>query len=212
MRMKALLGMWLTFGLLAFQNVAAQSEGERSASLTPVPSPAALVPIGAIIDWWRPAGTNFQVPDGFQICDGSLINDAASPYNGHNTPDLRQRFIFGATSYEWIGSVGGFASVSASVAFSPSGDHSHNLPSSTGGVYSGGNSLCGTSYTTCDDGGGWSSSYHLRVDGGSSTQEGQHRHSLGGSVSGGEHTHIATVPSITTVPPFTYALKIMRIK
>lgn len=212
MNKKVLLGMWLLLGLLVSRNLAAQAESEKNANLTPTPSPASLVPIGAIIDWWRPAGTNFQIPDGFQICDGSLINDAASPYNGHNTPDLRQRFMFGATTYDWIGQNGGFASVSADVAFAMSGGHSHNLPASTGGVYSGGSSLCGTSYTTCDDNGGWSTSYHIRVDEGSSTQEGQHRHSLGGTVSGGEHTHIATVPSITTVPPFTYALKIMRIK
>jgi hypothetical protein len=67
---------------------------------------AALVPIGAVIDWWRPNDT-FPVPDGFQICTGGVVNDAQSPFNGETLPDLRNRFIRGAASFAGIGDTGG---------------------------------------------------------------------------------------------------------
>jgi hypothetical protein len=45
------------------------------------------------------------LPDEFVECDGSVINDAESPFNGQNTPDLNstQRFLRGATTSGGIG-------------------------------------------------------------------------------------------------------------
>lgn len=52
------------------------------------------VPLGTIIDWWRP-DAGWSIPDGFQLCDGSAITDALSPFLGSHTPDLvgQQRFV-----------------------------------------------------------------------------------------------------------------------
>ena len=51
-------------------------------------------PVGGIIMW---RGTT--VPDdSWVICDGALISDAASPFNGQNSPNLSGRFIVGIGS------------------------------------------------------------------------------------------------------------------
>jgi hypothetical protein len=64
------------------------------------------IPIGSVIDWWRPDAT-WPVPSGFAICDGSNVNDAASPLNGKTLPNLANRFIMGVTNVNNIGMVGG---------------------------------------------------------------------------------------------------------
>ena len=76
-------------------------------NLRPLTRPgSASIPIGAVIDWWRPNST-FAVPDGYMICDGSVVNDAQSPFNGEKLPELRGRFIRGAGSESVIGKTGG---------------------------------------------------------------------------------------------------------
>lgn len=67
---------------------------------------SATVPIGTVIDWWRP-DDSFAVPDGYQICDGSVVNDAESPFNGHTLPDLRTKFVRSANTIDQIGVTGG---------------------------------------------------------------------------------------------------------
>jgi len=74
------------------------------------------VPIGTVLDWWRPDATG-SVPDGYQICDGSVVNDASSPLNGKTLPDLRGRFVLGVASPADMGTSGG----------AQSHDHSVNL-------------------------------------------------------------------------------------
>jgi hypothetical protein len=37
-------------------------------------------------------------PPGFALCDGSIVTDAASPFNGMATPNLISRFILGTSS------------------------------------------------------------------------------------------------------------------
>ena len=64
------------------------------------------VPIGAVIDWWRPDAT-FPVPSGFAICDGHTVSDAGSPLNGKTLPNLSSRFIMGVTNVLNIGASGG---------------------------------------------------------------------------------------------------------
>jgi len=58
-----------------------------------------LVPIGAVIDWYRPS-TAVQVPLGFKICDGTAVPSGQHDFVGHpggfNLPDLRNVFILGA--------------------------------------------------------------------------------------------------------------------
>jgi len=51
-------------------------------------------PIGSIKEW-LPATTGLAgatVPQGWLVCDGSVVVDAASPYNGIALPDARAKF------------------------------------------------------------------------------------------------------------------------
>jgi hypothetical protein len=73
------------------------------------------VPIGAVLDWYRPDTTTL-VPAGFQICDGSVIADVRSPWNGKNVPNLSQKFVRGEVQYTNIGTTGG------------SDSHTHTTP------------------------------------------------------------------------------------
>lgn len=199
---------------------------------------SAGVPIGTVIDWWRP-NANFPIPDGYAIADGTVVVDQASPFVGQALPDLRGRFARGATNLANIGEAGGAdmhghsgASAAAAGAFTPSGtiaqagahdhngqtgaagghtpsgtvdsagahshtgttnsggNHSHPLPSNTGSVSSLSSDPGRHAYFARDDNQGWSTGVHLAVDGGSSVNEGQHRHSLGGNTnSAGGHSH-----------------------
>jgi len=63
------------------------------------------VPLGTIIDWWRPS-PEVALPEGYQICDGGTVDDVASPWFGYPLPDLIGRVALGATEEE-IGMVGG---------------------------------------------------------------------------------------------------------
>jgi len=64
------------------------------------------VPIGTVIDWWRP-DANVDVPDGYAICDGSVIVEPRSPLDGETTPDLRGKFVRGVSDPTEIGTAGG---------------------------------------------------------------------------------------------------------
>ena len=66
------------------------------------------VPIGAVIDWWRPSAA-YPIPNGFVVADGSVLSDAKSPLNGMTLPDLRGRFVKGAQAVANIGQTGGAA-------------------------------------------------------------------------------------------------------
>lgn len=82
--------------------------------------PATVVPVGAVIDWWRPNDT-FPLPEGFQMCDGSLVTDPMSPLLGMRLPDLRNRFVRGVDNIGFIGDEGG----------AESHDHIVDLPAHT---------------------------------------------------------------------------------
>jgi hypothetical protein len=73
------------------------------------------MPIGAIVMW-----TDSTIPDGWALCDGTSYTDK---YGGSkSTPDLRDRFIMGATDN--IGVKGG---VNQTVGFDGTGVHTHPL-------------------------------------------------------------------------------------
>lgn len=76
-----------------------------------------FVPAGAIIMW---SGTTANIPTGWALCNGQ---------NG--TPDLRDRFVMGATADSDIGEIGGENQVTLTVEQMPS--HAH-----TGGTNSAG--------------------------------------------------------------------------
>jgi len=95
------------------------------------------LPVGAVIDWWRPSDSTEPVPDGFAVCDGSVVSDTASPFNGKAVPDLTDTFVRGVTDVNNIGDTGGALTHShttdlnhdhatGSFLSSLNGSHSHN--------------------------------------------------------------------------------------
>lgn len=56
-----------------------------------------IVPIGAILPWAKSLTGVPNLPDNFSECDGSVINDGASPMDGQTIPDLNRdhRFMRG---------------------------------------------------------------------------------------------------------------------
>jgi hypothetical protein len=52
------------------------------------------VPVGTVIAWYPVPKA--PLPPGFVYCDGELISDSESPYNGMQAPNLTNRFILGA--------------------------------------------------------------------------------------------------------------------
>lgn len=62
-----------------------------------------MVPIGSVIDWWRPVPPSgspaMTVPSGFEICDGRTIVSGQHDFGfaaNATLPDLRNKFILGA--------------------------------------------------------------------------------------------------------------------
>jgi hypothetical protein len=88
------------------------------------PEPGVMeLPLGAVVDWYR-FDVNVPVPEGYALCDGSLITDGASPFVGLPTVDLRDRFVRGASSLGGIGAAGGADSVN--LAHTHGMSHTHN--------------------------------------------------------------------------------------
>lgn len=57
-------------------------------------------PIGTIMAWLADfAGTPATLPDGWVLCDGSVLSDSDSPLNGQTIPDINgnQQFIRGVS-------------------------------------------------------------------------------------------------------------------
>ena len=79
-------------------------DGVHAADLASTP-----LPVGAVIDWWRP-NASWPVPAGFAICDGGVVSDPASPLNGATLPNLNGSFVRGVTDPAQIGSSGGGSS------------------------------------------------------------------------------------------------------
>jgi len=81
---------------------------------------SAQLPIGTVIMWY---GSLVSVPTGYQLCDGT---------NG--TPDLRDRFVYGAGGVQNLGNTGGTNSVSTTT--DNAGGHFHYANTTTTGVHS----------------------------------------------------------------------------
>lgn len=182
-----------------------------------------LVPVGTIVDWFRPAATT-PTPDGWKICDGSTVSDALSPFNGKNVPDLRNRFVLGidasnATVMASYGAdqgappSGGQSAVGLSLAhshtvpahshtISPDGQHAHT--GSTGGQINdppfGGPSGFGS----------WVIPHHHDF---TTNAAGSHNHGgqTGQQPATQTDTQLGNV-TVPTVPPFVGLLKIIRVK
>lgn len=73
------------------------------------------IPLGGIIMW---SGAINAIPAGWALCNGQAVN-------GLQTPDLRDRFVVGAGSSYAVGSTGGQALVTLSVAQMPAHSHTY---------------------------------------------------------------------------------------
>jgi hypothetical protein len=154
------------------------------------------VPIGAVLDWWAPAGSNLIPPANFAICDGHKISDVASPFNGYNTPNLVQRFVYGASNAVEIGKAGGSSTANVSITMP--------LPGTTGNITGSAPSSANTRAGTIIRNNPSTSFRFSMSDENVSWNDGQHIHNLGGNITGSTN--------IPTIPPFVSLLKIVRIK
>lgn len=77
------------------------------------------VPVGTVISWYPPptafktdpadqSGTKELIfPPGFAMCNGQVVDDPASPFNGMALPNLVNRFILGSGGNLAYGDTGG---------------------------------------------------------------------------------------------------------
>ncbi len=187
---------------------------------------AVSVPIGTVLDWW--CTTVCALPAGFAIADGSLVTDAASPFNGQNLPNLLNRFVRGVTVVGAIGTQGGTLNHTHIGSASNTGAHSH-----TAGIGSAGSHTHTTSSTgshshgntggpigTRSVLGGFSSAAstthtHNTFSAGTHSHNtfsaGDHTHSVSVGIAG-SHGHVITINTVGHTPSFFGLLKIIRIK
>lgn len=142
---------------------------------------ADTLPIGAILMWAGPAAS---VPTGWQVCDGT---------NG--TPDLRDKFIYGAMGDTSVGLTGG---ASTHVHTNPDtnnadASHSHKISGTTSSASGGVNGTSGTSVTVA-------SATHT------------HPFSTTTGAATSNHTHsVPDTSSASTLPPYTKIYYIMKL-
>ncbi len=135
-------------------------------------------PIGGIIAFYKAASL---IPAGWQICDGT---------NG--TPDLRSRFIRGASQDADLGVTGG------------SETHTHSNPST--------NSAGAHSHTVSGGSSPASSSFGA-ASGSTSAAAGGHTHNVNIKTgTKGDHSHnVGATGSASTLPPYVMLYYIMRL-
>lgn len=82
-----------TIGSGTFTEVDVDSTGRViRGGTSPTPKLKDIIPVGVALPWF---GRLADLPEGFQICDGT-----------HGTPDLRDKFILGTGTGEEPGGVG----------------------------------------------------------------------------------------------------------
>lgn len=120
-----------------------------------------VCPIGTVVSWLKTFTNTPSLPDGWVECDGAVLSDSDSPYDGETIPDLNgdNRFLRGNST---SGGTGGSATmahthtltlgdtfdnrlVSSTIAGFQSGDPSNNLEVfETGGAVDGVKNPTGT--------------------------------------------------------------------
>jgi hypothetical protein len=81
---------------------------------------SAQLPVGTVIMWYGSLGS---LPTGYHLCDGTS-----------GTPDLRDRFVYGAGGTVTIGATGGNNSISTTTA--SAGGHFHTASTTSTGIHS----------------------------------------------------------------------------
>jgi hypothetical protein len=97
-----------------------------------------VVPIGTVLDWWRPANT-VAVPAGFEIADGHLVLAANHDFGTGadiNVPDLRNKFKLGANIANPDAAQGSLADTAAAAPGirGSGGSHTQTVPAHYHGV------------------------------------------------------------------------------
>lgn len=93
-----------------------------------------LVPVGSILPFYGSVGT---LPSNWRLCDGSIVSDSQSPFNGQSLPNLREMFLRGTSSGSaWpVGSTGGTDTTPAHSHFFSESDTSVFFPRVSGNGY-----------------------------------------------------------------------------
>jgi len=134
-------------------------------------------PVGTVASWLKTLTGTPALPDNWTECDGSVVSDGDSVYDGETLPDLNgdNRFLRGSSS---SGSTGGAATHTHT-----GGSHSHSFSDS---------------FTTSSD-----SHTHTVSVSGSTSSAGAHSHTLSGNTGDCDDTHdfVTSVsgPGVTSV-------------
>jgi hypothetical protein len=75
-----------------------------------------LVPIGAVLPWFKDTPGVPSLSANFVECNGQVLSDAASPLDGQTMPDINtgaQRFLRGALNSGTVGGIDSFATALA---------------------------------------------------------------------------------------------------
>lgn len=176
---------------------------------TTVLTAAEAVPIGAILPWLKSFTNTPSLPTGFVECDGSVLSDADSVYNGETLPDLNgNEFVRGAaTSGGTGGGTTGAGSahghdVTGTSAAGSSHNHSFSDGFTTSGPSTTDEGASGTGQIMAADG-----HTHTGTASGTTGGESSHTHADGTFAAANEssHTH-------SSAPKFYDVVWIMRIK
>jgi len=159
------------------------------------------VPLGGIILW---SGAENAVPAGWALCNGQSLN-------GRTTPNLRGRFVIGASDGRGVGDVGGAESVTLTVNQIPAHNHNVSGSTTTDGEHSHG--YDDIYFSECCPNYGWRGSGDSDRDNGPLTtprntaNAGAHSHTFNvtsGSTGGGQ--------AVGIMPPFYALAYIMRVQ
>jgi microcystin-dependent protein len=130
--------------LVAGANITVANNNDGSWAITATANaPTGMVPVGCMIAYLKSFPNTPALPSNFVECNGQVLSDADSPYNGQTIPDLNgsggiQRFLRGSTT---SGTTGGEDTHVLTATEMPSHSHSYNMPAGSETHGTGGQSM-----------------------------------------------------------------------